>query len=85
MKKMCERSICPNVTGKETQEVLVVIGTLVTPHDCPGGTSLPVLHSTTGDGRESRPICANETHSLGLNNGIDDDGIPDKEKMSFEP
>lgn len=84
MKKRCERSICPNGARKQFGEVLVVIGAFESPHDGPGGTSLPIFHSATRDGGESRPISANEAHALGLDNGIDNDGIPVKQRMSFE-
>ena len=84
MKETRERSIFPNRSKKQTRGVLVVVSPFVTPHDSPGGASLPVLYSTTRDGGESRPISANEAHTSGLNNGVDDDGIPDKQKVSFE-
>jgi len=62
-------------TGNKPKE-LVVISTLETPPHVLGDTSLPVLHSATSEDGEGRPIGTNETHTLGLNNSVDDDRIP---------
>jgi hypothetical protein len=84
MKKRCNGSICPNKTRKQTGEVSVVISAFVTPHDGPCDTSLPVLNSPTRDGGKSRAVSTDEAHALRLDNGIDDDGIPDEQEMSLE-
>ena len=54
----------------------MVVGTFPSPLDAPRNSSLPVLHSATSKSRESRQLGTNETHAVGLNNSVDDDGIP---------
>ena len=84
MRGMCQLSICPNRTQKErriiyrkaSKGLLVVISTFVTPLDGSSDASLPVLHPAASENREGRQIVANEAHALGLNNGVDDDRVP---------
>lgn len=64
---------------KHKLEGLVVISALVTPLYGPCGTSLPVLHSAASKNGEGRPVGTNEAHAVGLNNSIDDDGVPDND------
>ena len=54
----------------------MVISTLESPLHGPRDAPLPVLYSTTGEDRECGAISTNETHALGLDDSIDNDGIP---------
>jgi hypothetical protein len=54
----------------------VVVSTFVSPLDHPCDAPLPVLHSATGEGRERGAIGTNEAHALGLDDSVDNDGIP---------
>jgi len=72
----------------------VVVSSLVTPLHGPGDTSLPVLYSTFSEDGEGGCSSPDEAHTLGLNNGIDNDGVPGgdgsgssrgEEKRKYEP
>lgn len=54
----------------------MVISTLVSPLHSSCDAPLPVLHSATSEDRECGAISTNEAHALGLDDSIENDGVP---------
>lgn len=77
--------IPPSLHGEEhtpARSQLMIVRTLSPPHNHPHRAVLPIHDPSPRQHRERRAVRTDEAEPVGLNRGVDDDGVPVSQDVS---